>query len=147
MLIIVYPFSEKPNAITPNNPYKVAPPLAPNDDVIEKIEFLDSMHGTLKSTHGVPKQRFKYPMTSNQEFGWFNFDTSDRPQTTRSWNHYLNSTAITQFAANYEQLQAINPFKVKERGQARPKEGTIMSLTRPPTTRLPTGRKTAKTTK
>ncbi len=59
-------------------------------------------------------------MTTSQELGWFTFEGLGvaRPQTEavgNRWNHSLNSTAITQFAADYEKLRGINPFKIKER--------------------------------
>ena len=88
---------------------------------------MEDVRETLRTSHGGPKQRYKYPITSSQEIGWFEFD-SQRPQTARKlWHHPLNSNPITQFAANYERSQAINPFKVREKGAMRAKETDIPS--------------------
>lgn len=113
--LLVFVIPEKPNAITPNNPFKEAPLLSVHDDVIQKAEFLDTLRSSLKSTQGVPKQKYKYPMTTNQELGWFDYEAQERPKTVGRFNHNLNSTAITRFAADYERQRGINPFKIKER--------------------------------
>ncbi len=121
--------SEKPNAITPTNPFKEAPLLAAHDDVIGKdrnarvgkAQFLDDLRRTIRSTGTVPTKKYAHPMTTNQEIGWF---ADSRPMTssTARWHHPLNSTAITQFAADYEKLRGINPFKIKERMKAERKK-------------------------
>eukprot|EP00826_Nyctotherus_ovalis_P066769 TRINITY_DN9904_c0_g1_i2.p2 TRINITY_DN9904_c0_g1~~TRINITY_DN9904_c0_g1_i2.p2 ORF type:complete len:158 (-),score=43.13 TRINITY_DN9904_c0_g1_i2:19-492(-) len=77
----IYFITEKPNAVTP---------VISSEDIEGAA---DEVRETLKSTHGVPKEKYRYPATSSQEIGWFEFEK--RPQTARRlWHHPLNLSLI-----------------------------------------------------
>jgi hypothetical protein len=55
-----------------------------------------------------PKELFDYPMTANQEIGWYT-----KPLVNNSrWDKSMKGSAITKYASDYQSLKKMNPFKI-----------------------------------
>ncbi len=61
--------------VTPDKPLTERPKKQvdgeENRDSEPVAEFKETLKSTFKDFYGVPNQKYKYPMTSNQEFGWY----------------------------------------------------------------------------
>lgn len=104
--------SEKPNYVTPLNPYKSVKVDNIHDDVVERAFRLNSMRKKIQSAGMAPRQKFAFQQTSSQEIGWFNqplVKPADR------WQHGVTNCQITKYADNYMELKKTNPFKVRQR--------------------------------
>ena len=60
----------------------------------------------------LPRQKFRLPQTTNQDFGWF---TEPLVKPSERWDHRLKKDPLTGYASQYVKLKDVNPFKVKER--------------------------------
>lgn len=70
----------------------------------------DPLAKSLAAVRKVPKEKYAFPATSNQDYGW----DADQPPAPRptgpKWWHGLSSTPITQFASYYVQMQGVSAF-------------------------------------
>jgi hypothetical protein len=57
--------SDKPNSITPTNPYKEHKTINIMDDVVERAFRLDGMRRSIQSAGLRPRQKFMVPQTAN----------------------------------------------------------------------------------
>mmetsp|Transcript_26002 Transcript_26002/g.30012 ORF Transcript_26002/g.30012 Transcript_26002/m.30012 type:complete len:125 (-) Transcript_26002:209-583(-) len=62
--------TDKPNHITPSCPYKQAKSSDPGDDPVDRAFKIDAMRRKIQTSGMVPRQKYKAPLTSNQEIGW-----------------------------------------------------------------------------
>ena len=62
----------------------------------------------------VPKQKYTYAMTSNQEYGWDGANGGFVTVNARD-HKGIKSTPITGYVENYYLTRGINPFKVRDR--------------------------------
>ena len=76
---IVYPITEKPNAIQPHRPFTTMETIKISDkrefkvnqDPIKNAFMKESVATKIKGHTQPPKDKFEYPQTANQEIGWF----------------------------------------------------------------------------
>lgn len=109
---LVTNITEKPNHITPANPFKVTKLDSLNDDVVDRAFRLDAMRRKIQSAGLQPRQKYPYAMTANQEIGWY---SNPLVPQNKSWQFNRQKTAITSFADEYVTLKKINPFAVRNR--------------------------------
>ena len=68
--------SEKPNHVTPNDPFKTqkqsdkAKEVPLNDDVVDRAFRLEAMRRKIQSAAMQPRQKYPFAQTSSQEVGW-----------------------------------------------------------------------------
>jgi len=68
----------------------------------------EKLRRTLQSIHLKPRQKYKLPMTSNQEIGWFQHL---KPGENPKWSQPRKGNPITYWASEFEVLTKQNPFK------------------------------------
>ena len=96
-------------------PYEVAKTYNPHDDPVDRAFKLDSMRRKIQTGGMVPRQKYSFPQTSNQDIGWDVSPSLTTKQHDSEWNQRKGTSHITRFADEYVRLKAINPFKVKNR--------------------------------
>ncbi|CAD8094270.1 unnamed protein product [Paramecium primaurelia] len=109
--------AEKPNHIKPQshqssrkdkdndifgNPY--------TDDPVEEAFSNQKLEKTLELRNQIPRQKYNFPMTQNQEIGWF----ANQLNVYKPTKNFANQQCeITKFVDNYFEMTHENPFKKK----------------------------------
>ena len=78
---------------------------ADNYEEIKK-ELGEAYATTLQKVVQVPKEKYDYPMTSNQEFGW----DLGAFESSKKFGHQRSQCKETKYAANYITMAHISPF-------------------------------------
>jgi len=109
-----YPIADKPTNVRPLTTGELITKkndkreVTINKDPISIAFYNDKISKTLQNHTKTPKQLFDYPMTSNQEIGWYSKPLVDNSR----WNKSLRTSAITMYASDYQAMKKINPFKI-----------------------------------
>ena len=80
--------------------------------MVQKSFQLDAVARRIKSAHLRPRQKYRIPVSSNQEYGWEG-ENGGYTKKTAAHHKPINSTAITQYVENYQLTRGKNPFKQK----------------------------------
>jgi|EP00670_Eutreptiella_braarudii_P002651 hypothetical protein len=70
----------------------------------------DHLDKTLKAVHDMPKDKYPYPQTEQQEVGWVS-DPLVREARDSKFTHPKHTCDITRFAANIISASCVDPFK------------------------------------
>lgn len=114
--------SEKPNHVTPKDPFKTqkqsdkAKEVPLNDDVVDRAFRLEAMRRKIQSAAMQPRQKYPFAQTSSQEVGWNATPLIKKSQISKDlWTFNRKKTPITGYAEEYVTLTKLNPFAVKDR--------------------------------
>ncbi|CDW74070.1 UNKNOWN [Stylonychia lemnae] len=108
----IHNISEKPNHITPVNPYLDKKTESLNDDVVDRAFRIDAMRRQIQSAGLQPRQKYPHAMTSNQEIGWY---SNPLVPQNKAWQFNRLTTPITDYAEDYLSMKKVNPFTVRNR--------------------------------
>ena len=83
-------------------------PISINFNNLGNAFYSEKISKSLRQHHMTPKELYDYPLTSNQEIGWYTKPLVDNSR----WNHSVNGSAVTKYASDYQALKKMNPFKI-----------------------------------
>ncbi|KAM3132223.1 hypothetical protein pb186bvf_015683 [Paramecium bursaria] len=81
------------------------------DDPVEEAFSNQKLEKTLQLRNQVPRQKYNFPQTQNQEIGWFCNQLQNQYKPTKY--HGTQQCEITKFVDNYFEMTRENPFKIK----------------------------------
>lgn len=83
---------------------------------VEEAFSNDRLRRTISQRLMTPGEKYRGPLTSSQEVGWYHTDVVPRPKSSSNMHYRVRGTCYeTFFATEYLRHAKVNPFKVRNR--------------------------------